>query len=1283
MKHISLILVFSLILSIFVAAPVFAEDEYSPNYVMEDFADGVAEQSSSALTVSYTDNGAGKVPGAAFVTEKGTYKTLNYPFGARKGQTYDISAWIKMEETPIKPQVMFVIYSQPTDSSVSGNVFNTVTVTNAGLTAGKWVKVSASYTHNGTGRKSGEIYETLPIGYMQVRIGDGIASETCASGKVVYTIDDVTVMPRESVQMPITEKNLITNGDFEEENFTDSWLWNTGTTAVSEIQGANGTESAVSITVKKDWGTIYQENVDIRFGRKYKISYWAKAISEEASGKEVYVILSRNDRKLDANVPNYEYLYDSDDSYLSTEWKYYETVYTNDLCTTDRVKPSFRFRVGEGTERISFAVDEVKIEEIKTEGLLNSYATVDGDYANGSIYGRVSASNGLVMGCVYRIMMPFEGDYAIVKSGNEKQNDFVVRTAENVGFSSIVIKAQAMDYDGNVGPLYTKSYDKMSYAIRAAAEFNETVWNDNNTSVSACVTYSGTRDEEDLFATVATYSADGKLLAVDSKPIKVTEGISGTEKLSVNNDKDAMSARVFLWDEDGAVPVQTVAETKKITNGTYLYVDANAKTSGDGSFTSPYKSVSEAVTAAGSYAQVTGKNIYVICMPGEYYIDETLDFPSTKFNGNNNITFTSYNRNDEAEFTGGQKITGFELYDSAKNIYRAKTSDGIASRQLFVNGVRAQKARSEAGLSDAENIKKLADGTYVTKEEYEALKEEDSSVSASSVGIKTSDTFLKEFKRVNDIELVFYEQWTSPRCQVSSITDNGDGTILLVMDQRGWTYMSNKGSTSASVPVYIENAIELLDEEGEWYHDSVEGYVYYKPRFFENIEASEVVMPVTEKLITVSGTEHRIAKNLFFDSIEFTETTWMRPSSATGHSDAQNNHLRERPDVANDVLPDAVVEVKFADNVDFTNCSFNRLGTTALKMTGGIKNCDVVGNEFYELSAGGINLGEPEGTVAKVINPTDSRYVITDNNITDNYIHKYGVEYMSASGISIGFVKNTNIVRNEIFDSPYSGMHIGYGWANYEATGTATRNLHIKNNYIHNVMNDNLFDGGAIYANGATGGTATNPNLISGNYIEDVGNYPGAIYPDEGSSFWEISKNVIDLSAHTEWTGKFDSISRAPSWLHIWTDSIHDIVVKENYATTKVHKNAGKNITFEDAILPGSDGWQDEALEIISVAGISKGKQMNFKYGLQTVSTPEIMTLKVGESVKNIPVCYTSKKTPYYPSGVDMYEKVENTGIADANNFTITAKTVGETVITYYLIENGIMIKEEMKIIVE
>ena len=586
---------------------------------------------------------------------------------------------------------------------------------------------------------------------------------------------------------------------------------------------------------------------------------------------------------------------------------------------------------------------------------------------------------------------------------------------------------------------------------------------------------------------------------------------------------------------------------------------------------------------------------------------------------------------------------------------------GTKSRQLFVNGVRAVKARSEGPLEKAKNVK-AEDGT-------------------TPLGIQTSDVSLKDYKRVDDIELVFYEKWTNPRCQVSSITDNGDGTITLVMDAVGWKAMSNKGGTSVTVPEYIENALELLDEEGEWYLDSVEGYVYYKPRFFENLSTARVILPTTEKLVSIEGTSVQAPiKNIQFDNIEFAYATWNRPSTENGHSDAQNNHIRQ----GGDRLVDGTIEVKNAYNVDFTNCNFNRLGTTALRLTDAIRDCNIDGNEFYELSAGAINLGDPanKSDNKQVVNPTDPLYFITDNTITNNYIHKVAVDFMSAAGLSVGFPKNTTIANNELYCMPYSGMHIGYGWASYEESGTGTENLEIVNNYIHDVMNDRIFDGGAIYTLGMTGGTWENPNIISENYIYDVGNQFGALYTDEGSAFWSLTKNVIDLSLNPIWRGDGSS-ALAPRWLHVHTSSIHDNAYTGNFATTTNALMKGTNCDYEPAKLAVGGTWPEEAIDIINRSGITQKYRRNFQYGLQRIDALDSITLASGESVENNPVCYTVKNVFYTLNGIERYAKSSNEQVATVDGNVITAHAPGTAEITYYFIEQGILRTSTTTIIVE
>lgn len=74
---------------------------------------------------------------------------------------------------------------------------------------------------------------------------------------------------------------------------------------------------------------------------------------------------------------------------------------------------------------------------------------------------------------------------------------------------------------------------------------------------------------------------------------------------------------------------------------------------------------------------------------------------------------------------------------------------------------------------------------------------------------------------------------------------------------------------------YLTNAMELLDEPGEWYHDIESRKIYYYPRKGEKI--SKAVVPGIETLVWVEGTIDRPVKHIRFDNIAFQYTTWMRP----------------------------------------------------------------------------------------------------------------------------------------------------------------------------------------------------------------------------------------------------------------------------------------------------------------------------------------------------------------------------------------------------------------------
>ena len=144
---------------------------------------------------------------------------------------------------------------------------------------------------------------------------------------------------------------------------------------------------------------------------------------------------------------------------------------------------------------------------------------------------------------------------------------------------------------------------------------------------------------------------------------------------------------------------------------------------------------------------------------------------------------------------------------------------------------------------------------------------------------------------------------------------NGDGTTYHVGDFTGggksdllFTYATTGSNVTMKKPcwtnaqrhlvasmdqvTWLENAYELLNAEGEWYHDQSTGYLYYKPRAGENLTTGTVTVATLEKLIMGSG--HLDAggnpvflQNVQFQGLTFAFGTWLMPSTAEGYPEGQ------------------------------------------------------------------------------------------------------------------------------------------------------------------------------------------------------------------------------------------------------------------------------------------------------------------------------------------------------------------------------------------------------------
>lgn len=595
-----------------------------------------------------------------------------------------------------------------------------------------------------------------------------------------------------------------------------------------------------------------------------------------------------------------------------------------------------------------------------------------------------------------------------------------------------------------------------------------------------------------------------------------------------------------------------------------LHVSPNGSDEGDGSAERPYLTIAAAQNAV--RAAITSGfegTIEVWIGGGVYELEEPLRFGADDAAGERCRVAYRGVEGDMPVLQGGVALSGWEPWRDG--IWRTAVPGGRRFDTLYADGRRVAKARWPAsGYAETRSV----DG-----------KERD--------GIGWRDGDLPDAAKLGTGGLQVFVwpgegewNWFSETIPVRAI----DAEAKFLEFARPSTWGIGEGSR-----YYVQGALALLREPGQFYLDEEAGIVYYRPERGSPLE-QRVVAPLVRTIVRIEGEgADAPVSGLTFEGLALTCTDF------TG----DYKMMSSRPDMANsepDEHRNGLVYIRNASDVTIASCRLALSGCNGIFLDRCAERIKLSGNLIERVGHTGIYAsghapGEGEFADASSAD-RNCGHTIEDNVIVDG-----GELVGHGCGIMLYQCGDCDVAHNRIANMPRYGISmkglrqgamppslwgIPVTWDNHWDFLFSLGNR-IRYNDISNVMTDSQ-DGGMIESWGCGRG-----NRIVGNRLHHSGihfSFGFGIYLDDATDDTEVSHNVLD-HLYSTGTGKL--------WMAIFAKGIGNRIVNNLIAdnpdainaigTQEMVGEANRELVVERNIVSDSGhlycfvNWSPERLE--------------------------------------------------------------------------------------------------------
>jgi hypothetical protein len=510
------------------------------------------------------------------------------------------------------------------------------------------------------------------------------------------------------------------------------------------------------------------------------------------------------------------------------------------------------------------------------------------------------------------------------------------------------------------------------------------------------------------------------------------------------------------------------------TQATY-YVASNGSDTNPGTLSLPFKTIAKARDVVRTINTNMTGDILVYLRAGDYFNDTTITFTESDSGTNGyKVIYKNYDALGSARLIGGQKLSNWQLH--AGNIYKTNVGTGWSFDTLYENGERANIAR-------------------YPNNGYKKIKSSDASQPKKAFIYNSGD--VPAIADISNLQVYVWPgavNWANEILPVVSI--NTSSKKITLSENQRWAYLGTLGANSR---YFLQGAIELLDQPGEFYLDKAAGYLYYYPRN-GNISGQEIIAPKVDRILTLNGsTATNRVTNIQFEGLTFmvSNSTYEDMNSGkTGNIVILNaDHITIKN---NRILNSASNGISFPPN---------DLQTTPVKTRA--YDTLIYGNYIHDVGDSGVRITGAANT---------ADYTHTGHLVSNNEIDDIARTSTNGSGIYFANAGSTEASYNKVTNATHYGIQVkGSKWTEMHAVieGVTVTNANhynfnpgrynvIQFNDVSKVNQDAqdtgiLKTGGIVYA------------TINNNRLQDSGRFglQKGLYLDDVSDHNTVTNNIV------------------------------------------------------------------------------------------------------------------------------------------------------------------------------